>query len=174
VPLASGESYPLGRDRTLEAFAVTHVPPEAAVGYRVLEMRHRLRPEHADLPADQIERRARAGGREQLMEPFAHVLFAHSGDAMPITPDLARDADVLVHDATFLGHDERRALIHATSEEALQVARYAAVRVLILTHLSIRYDRATAIPRLRDQVLASGFGGECWLLDEGEFVDLKT
>jgi ribonuclease Z len=173
IPARAGSTHPLSRHRSLQAFAVTHVPPLPAFGYRVLEMRQRLRPEHAHLPVAEIERQAREHGRAGLMESFQHVVFAHSGDAMPIDPELVRDADLLVHDATFLGAEERREPIHATSEEALQVARAAGVRVLVLNHLSIRYDRATAIPRLRKQVVASGFGGECWLLDEGQFVNLK-
>ena len=36
--------------RSLEAFAVTHVPPEPALGYRVVETRRRLKPEFASLP----------------------------------------------------------------------------------------------------------------------------
>jgi hypothetical protein len=44
---------------------------------------------------------------------------------------------------------------------------------LILYHLSIRYDRGTAIPSLRAQVAASGFTGACWLLDESDFVSLR-
>ena len=46
----SGGQHPLGGKRTLEAFAVTHVPPEPALGYRVLESRRRLKPEYASLP----------------------------------------------------------------------------------------------------------------------------
>jgi ribonuclease BN (tRNA processing enzyme) len=53
------------------------------------------------------------------------------------------------------------------------VATQAEVKALILYHLSIRYDRATAIPALRAQVAASGFGGECWLLDESDLVPLR-
>lgn len=174
LPLMAGASHAIGGGRVLEAFAVTHVPPEPTFGYRVLETRRRLKPEHADISTDEIERLARVHGRDHLMEEFQHVLFAHSGDAMPIAADLVRGADLLVHDATFLGRDERRALIHATSEEALGVARDAEVRVLVLNHLSIRYDRSTAVPQLCKQVAASGFQGECWLLDEGEFVNLNA
>ena len=46
------------------------------------------------------------------------------------------------------------------------------MKTLILYHLSIRYDRATALPRLRAQLAASGFMGDCWLLDEGEMVEM--
>jgi ribonuclease Z len=174
IPIASGTSHALGKSRHLEAFAVIHVPSEPVLGYRVLEVRRRLREEYKHAPAAEVEKLVRHSGREQLMEEYRHVLFVHSGDAMPIEPTLAQGADLLVHDATFLAGDERREPIHATSEEALQVARAAGVRTLVLNHLSIRYDRSAALARLRDQVAASGFIGGCWLLDEREFVDLKA
>ena len=82
------------------------------------------------------------------------------------------NADLLVHDATFLERPDRREPIHATTEEALDVARRANVKTLVLYHLSIRYDRASALPALRAQVAASGFAGECWLLDEGDFIEV--
>jgi ribonuclease Z len=173
VPVVDRQRHPLDGTRTLEAFAVTHVPSEPAVGYRVVEARRRLKPEFASLPATEIERRARSQGRDELMESFEHVLFAHSGDAMPIDPAVVRNADLLVHDATFLGTDERRAPIHATAGEALDVAREARVGTLLLNHLSVRYDRSMALDALRGQVASSGFEGACWLLDEGTFHSLR-
>jgi ribonuclease Z len=173
VPIGAGTSHALGKNRDLEGFAVTHVPSVPALGYRVIEVRRRLREEYKELSPAEIEQHARHHGRESLTEEYRHVLFVHSGDAMPIEPKLAQEADLLIHDATFLGSDERREPIHATSEEALQVARAAGVRTLVLNHLSVRYERGTALARLRDQVAASGFGGACWLLDEGAFLDLK-
>jgi ribonuclease Z len=172
-PLAPAERYPLSRTRALEAFTVTHVPSEPAYGYRVLDARRRLKPEYAHLPPAEIERLARRHTRDALMEEYHHVVFAHSGDAMPIDPELVRGADLLVHDATFLAPAERREPIHATTEEALEVARAASVRALVMHHLSIRYDRSEAIARVRDQVEASGFAGDCWLLDESAFINLR-
>jgi ribonuclease Z len=173
VPLAPGESHRLSGKRTLESFAVTHVAPEPAVGYRVLERRRRLRGEFAGMPQPDVERLARQRGRDQVMEEYDHVLFAHSGDAMPIDVDLARSADVLVHDATFLEPGDRRAPIHASSREVFALARDAAVGTLILNHLSIRYERSAALATLRAQLAESRFTGECWLLDEASFVNLR-
>ena len=174
VAMEHGSAHRLSQHRTIEAFRVTHVEVEPAVGYRVIEARRRLKPEYAAMPQPEVERLARAGGRDEMMEPHAHVLFIHSGDAMPIDPELAREADLLVHDATFLAADDRREPIHATTEEALQVARDAQVKTLVLNHLSVRYDRDTAIPRIREQLAASGFAGECWFLDEAEFIPLSS
>jgi ribonuclease Z len=169
VAAAPGAVVPLGKGRQLEAFSVKHTAGEPALGYRVIEHRRRLKAEFATLPPAEIERRARAGEREAMTEAVPHVIFAHSGDAMPVSPSLVRHADVLVHDATFLDAADRRDPIHASTVEALSVAREADVRTLVLQHLSIRYDRGTALRRLREQVAESGFRGATWLLDEGEF-----
>ena len=173
IAATPGTVVPLGKGRQLEAIAVRHTANEPALGYRVTETRRRLKPEFASMPQPEIEAAARAGRRDELLEDASHVLFAHSGDAMPIDPGLVMAADLLVHDATFLEEPDRREPIHATTEEALSVARQANVRTLILYHLSIRYDRATAIPALRAQVTASGFAGDCWLLDEDDLVSLR-
>jgi ribonuclease Z len=173
IPVTAGAAVPLGKGRQLEAIAVRHTANEPAVGYRVVETRRRLKPEFASMPQAEIEAVARDGRRDALLEDAGYILFAHSGDAMPIDPALVMHADLLVHDATFLDEPDRREPIHATTEEALAVAKAASVKTLVLYHLSIRYDRDTALPALRAQVAASGFIGECWLLDDGDWIALR-
>ena len=55
--------------------------------------------------------------------------------------DIARDAEVLVHDGTFGDEERERAgeTGHATALQAAELARDAGVRMLVLTHLSNRY-----------------------------------
>ena len=173
VALDDLDTHPLNGQRRIQAFRVTHVAPEPALGYRILEARRRLKAEFAPLPPSEVERLARQHGRDHVMEAFSHIVFAHSGDAMPVDVSLVRDADILVHDATFLEPDDRREPIHASSREVFALAREANVHALVLNHLSIRYDRPSAITRLHEQLAASGFAGGCWLLDESSFVNLR-
>ncbi|MEZ5289045.1 MAG: MBL fold metallo-hydrolase [Vicinamibacterales bacterium] len=174
MPLAPGDTLSLGAGRTLEAFQAAHTPGEPALGYRVVERRRRLRAEFAGLPPAEIATRARAGGRDAMMEEVPHVVFAHSGDSMAIPPGTADGAGVLVHDATFLDVRDRREPIHASTEEALEAARLAGAGTLVLHHLSVRYARPDALRTVAGQVAASGFAGRAWLLDDDRFVDLTS
>lgn len=87
-----------------------------------------------------------------------------SGDTRPCasTIEVARDADLLVHEATFAEEESARAKEtgHATAREAAQVAAAAGVLSLVLTHLSARYSRdpgeleREARPVFRETVVA--------------------
>ena len=61
--------------------------------------------------------------------------------------DLAQDADVLIHEATFAHQDAQMAFdrLHSTSTMAAQVALAAGVKQLILTHFSPRYAPGNAL-----------------------------
>ena len=79
-----------------------------------------------------------------LGAPRAGRRVVISGDTRPCQAliDSARGADLLIHEATFSDDEQERALDtrHSTGREAGRVAREAAVRRLILTHLSTRHD----------------------------------
>ena len=60
---------------------------------------------------------------------------------------IARRADVLIHDATSDAALEEKAnrYGHSSSRQAAEVAKAAAVGLLVLTHLSPRYEDPTTI-----------------------------
>lgn len=66
--------------------------------------------------------------------------------------ELARDANFLVHEATFSGNDEELAYeyFHSTTTQAATIAKQANVKKLVLSHISSRYQ-GSDISRLESE-----------------------
>jgi ribonuclease Z len=153
----------------LEAFRVNHGVP--GVGYALVE---EIRPGRFDVEtADRLgvpfgpERGALQRGEtvtlgdgtvvkpEQVLgEDRPGRKLVLSGDTAPSEHVVAaaKDADLLVHDATFLADEQERAreTLHSTAGEAAAVALAAGVRLLALTHLSNRYTGRDAAREARE------------------------
>ncbi len=138
----------------------------AAFGYALVE---EPRPGHLDpqlaqelgvTPGPDFGRLQRgetvAGVRpEQVMGPTREGRkVVLSGDTAPCEAlaIAAHQADLLVHEATFLHEESERArqTLHSTARQAAEFARDAEVRLLALTHVSSRY----AGGELRDEARA--------------------
>ncbi len=68
--------------------------------------------------------------------------IVYSGDTVPCdnTVKLAKDADVLIHDSTFLeAQDNERREAHSNVDDVAKLAGKANVKKLVLTHFSRRY-----------------------------------
>jgi ribonuclease Z len=87
------------------------------------------------------------GGKKIRIEEVANLQrglkIVYSGDTKPCDNlvELSRDADLLIHDATFLEEDEDSDKYHSSVKDAARIAKKANVKKLILTHISRRYQK---------------------------------
>src|SRR5262245_53906068 len=118
-----------------------------------------------ELPADQPSEHTLPGGVILRTQPLPHSRFApvlglrvefaghavvFTGDtsASPEVAELARDADLLVHDSTYSSTIDPKypenANSHCTASVAAKNARQAGVQRLALVHIAAPYDRRQA------------------------------
>ncbi len=75
----------------------------------------------------------------------------YTGDTLPAASTLkaAKDADLLIHDATFVDAQKvvAKEKFHSTVKEAAEIARKAMAKRLVLTHFSNRYDDLEPLAR---------------------------
>lgn len=156
--LGGGESVPLQGYR-IEAFDTPH--SNRSVGYRLVEddRAGRFDVERArelGVPEGPMFGRLHRGEAVTLddgevVEPAQVVgpprpgrRIVYTGDTPPCEPvvEAAREADLLIHEATFSSDEVERARAtgHSTALQAAKVARRAGARRLVLTHLSARYS----------------------------------
>jgi ribonuclease Z len=153
----------------IEAFTVEH--RTRALGYALLEDDRpgRLDPEEAqrlgvepgpDFKALQ-DGKAVEGAHgpvrpEQVMgEDRPGRAIAITGDTGPChsTVVAAADADLLVHDSSFMNEDQSRAREtgHSTAADAAKIAAEANVKMLALVHISSRYHVRAALDEAREE-----------------------
>lgn len=165
-----GDDITLG-DYDLRAFQVRH--GTSAVGY-ALQEHPRLGRFDVDkaralgIPEGPLFGRlhrgeaVKVGGRivypeEVVGDPRRGRLVVYTGDTRPAaeTVDMARGADLLIHEATFTEDEADRAheTFHSTARGAASIAREAEVERLILTHVSARHaqDPSPLIEEAREE-----------------------
>jgi len=143
VPLEPGDRVELlsgQMPRYIEAFPTVHVHNEVSLGYNVVEVRHRLRPELEGSSQGEIVSLVREKGRSAVTETYHQKLFSYGGDSVGIKPAYVAGTEVLCHDTTFLDEQDRKEYKHASLREAIDCARQAGVtKELICFHISSRY-----------------------------------
>lgn len=113
---------------------------------------------------------------EQVLGPSrAGRKLVVSGDTRPCGALIAaaKDADVLIHEATFSDDELERAkeTRHSTAREAGQVAKHAGAKRLVLTHLSSRHD---VDPRPLVEQAKEEFAGKVDVAHDGMVIEVPV
>lgn len=144
--LNPGDTFSLGRGRTVTAFRAHHVVP--SLGYTVTETRKSLRPELKGLPGDEIARLAKAG--HSVNVETQHPLLTFIGDSTIETlrenPNLGV-SETLIIEVTHLGDTDpafslKHGHTHAQHLHDLwkECPEALASPQVVIKHFSMRYS----------------------------------
>jgi ribonuclease Z len=111
---------------------------------------------------------------EVVGDPRPGRKLVYTGDTTPVgsTVDVAENADLLVHDATFTSElaERAEATAHSTASQAGSIATQANAKRLALVHISSRYagDVSGHESEARD-----AFDGYSWVPSDGETFEVS-
>ncbi|MEK3723517.1 ribonuclease Z [Paenibacillus sp. FSL H8-0034] len=155
----------LFEDKQFEVYIAPLVHRVQSYGYRIVE-----KPQKGSLQADKLKELGITSGplfgkikqgmditlengtilraKDYIGPDVQGRIVTILGDTQPCqySLELARDADVLVHEATFAESKKHLAVAydHSTAVDAARTARDAGAHALILTHISSRYQKEEA------------------------------
>ncbi len=158
VELRDGDVVDFGEFRVV-AFETDHIV--SSLGYAIIEKDRRgkfdrKKAEELGIPPGPLYAKLASGesivwkGRlitpdMVLGAPRRGRKIVYTGDTRPSerTVEIARNADVLIHDASFTSDLQEWAeeTKHSTAREAAEIARQAGAKQLVLTHISARYSK---------------------------------
>jgi ribonuclease Z len=150
-----GQEIPMrvgGKGACCRTFRTRHTRTALTLGYSIIERRTKLKDEFAREPQERIRDLVVEHGRDHVMQSYDHILLAYGGDSLSLNAEDIEGAEVVVHDATFLNDKDRDEPTHATSEEAIRLAKDANVQCLVLHHVSSRYSSERILNTVASQV----------------------
>ncbi len=155
--LKDGDAVDFGKFKVL-AFKTDHIVP--SLGYAFIERERpgkfdRAKAEALKIPkymysklvkGETVEVDGRKITPDMVVGPKRKGRkVVYTGDTRPTerTVEVAKDADILIHDSSFTSDliDWAIKTKHSTAREAAEIARRANVRKLILTHISARFSK---------------------------------
>lgn len=163
-----GDVIPLGEKRYAQTFATRHDPTRLSVGYRVMENRQTMRPEFMGLSRDEIKAKLLAG--ESITQDNPRNVLTYTGDTT--VQDVAEydQAELLIHECTFLNREDVRYDSHSLLEDVLECVKKYHPKNLLLNHFSVRYSPAMCGAATRTKAKELGldfpvwvqYGEHCW------------
>ncbi len=164
VVLSPGEEHALRRDLVARPFRSYHRAP--CQGYGLWNVKHKLEPEYAGLPAAELER-LRVVENVAITREVRAPLVAFVGDSridVLLREGVVRTARLLVLEVTFLDEqvsvESTREMGHVHLDEVVEHAELFENEALLFTHFSARYTARDILraldaklpPSLRERV----------------------
>ena len=167
IAIEPGEEVAIRRNLLVRSFAVNH--GIAALGYSVIEVRHKLKPEYKNYSGPQlVELKKKGISIEHRLEV---PLVAYCGDTALgpfLDEDCVRNAQVLLLECTFFDHDHlvrARAGRHIHVADLPEVMRRVRSPHVVLTHLTQRTDMRFARQVLADSLEKVDLGRITFLME---------
>lgn len=167
VPMEHNQFYEIRKDFGIRAIATHHAGP--SLGYALISVREKLKPEYIGLPGEELGRLRRDGVEIQYRVEVPLVTYLGDTMAGPVFdhPDVI-NAETLVTECTFYDSDHKsraKAGRHLHVNDLARILPRLNNKTVVLTHVSRRTGVRRAKQLLRKAVHEELLGNVVFLMD---------
>lgn len=166
-PMRPGDYYEVRRDLGIRCFRTHHGGP--SLGYSVINVREKLKPEYAELTGPELVKLKKSGVDIQYRREVPIVAFLGDTSAGPVfeEPDVI-NADILITECTFFEGDHRRkskAGKHLHLEDFARILPTLRNKHVVIAHVSRRTGIRRAVRLLTRAVGEERMANVHFLMD---------
>lgn len=167
VPMQPGQFHEVRRDFGIRALGTHH--GGASLGYALISVREKLKPEYVGLPGEELSRLRREGVQIQYRVEVPLITYLGDTSAGPVFehPDVV-NAEVLITECTFFDLDHKaraKAGKHLHVEQLARILPRLNNKTVVLTHVSRRTGVRRARQLLRKAVHEELLSNVVFLMD---------
>lgn len=173
IPMQAGQLFEIRRDFGIRAFATHH--GGASLGYAVISIREKLKPELAGTPGPELVAMKKKGIEIQYRTEVPLVAFVGDTTAGPVfdQPDI-QNAQVLITECTFFDSDHRakaKAGRHLHVEQFAEIIPKLKNQHIVISHVTRRTGLRRAKQLLRKRIGDEEMKRVTFLMDLEDAVD---
>jgi ribonuclease Z len=167
VPMQPNQLYPVRKDFGIRAIGTHH--GLASLGYSIISIREKLKPEYVGIPGEELSRLRREGVEIQYRVEVPLVTYLGDTSAGPVFehPDVV-NAETLITECTFFDADHKSRAKHGKHLHVEQLARILPRlnnKHVVLTHVSRRTGVRRAKQLLKKAVHEELLSNVVFLMD---------
>ena len=179
TPVWPGQVVEFGKDLRIQVVESRHLPETGeqvkCVGYKVVRSTRKLRPEFQGVAQEDLARMGRERGSASLTFEVESPVLGYAGDTTVGHPEPWARCQVLIHEATFLNHQDAGDQVHRRNQhsvlsDVLAMARDANPGTLILNHFSSRYEKKEIVEAVKNGAREFGLNMPVHVIPPGEVV----
>jgi len=149
-PITEEKRIYLNSNLIVESIRNGHIQAKEGItkslSFNVFEIKRKLKEEFSTLSGDEIKVLIDTHGRDYTTYELKKPLISYSGDTPVEDWDRWKNANILIHEATFLSIEgeeipDKAKNKHSKLEEVIEMVAQSNVRHLILGHFSTRYSK---------------------------------
>jgi ribonuclease Z len=162
LPVAPGVDVPMSGGLALRVVPSSHIdrPGQVkSVGYQVVRRVRMLKPEYHGRTQPEMATLSAELGPDSLTEIHEQIELSYSGDTGVGSPEPWLGSRLLIHESTFLRHEDAGEREdrnqHSVLPDVVRMANDAQIRGLILSHFSSRYRPDEVLEAVRAECEAT-------------------